>query len=627
MTQMKYVICVLSQTLLMQACQVIRLDQSSPLGYERKHAALCGAGYFREARDAFETMLSKMLESPDSETRSKRHDIVPVAIRSSCITELSRRYVKPARIEEAIRMAIQDAIRESPPMLINTDSGRLLDKHGQESSFESQPIFHELVSSICTSIDHARIKQEIAHYYRYATFSHKWEKNEPSFQEVVKAIVYKLKVTPTHHKLQMFCKTVRDAGLLWAWSDTCCINKAESPVLQEALVSMFRWYQASTLTIVFLFDVYAPGGLERSAWNTRAWTFQEYHASKVVRFYNKDWSLYRNLDVPNHKESPEIIAEMEAATGIQAGILMAVRPGLQDIRLKLRLASTRQTTKVEDAAYSLLGIFSLSMPVVYGEGDKALGQLLAQLLMSSGDTSIIAWTGASGSFNSCLPASTTVFKHPPTSHIPLAVTNAEMDTTIAGSRSTLSKVTRLCDRLYQLPMPDFAGKRMKLPCIAFELEKLFVSSVSPRMFRAQTAALGDVEIRAKEDLSKLLPLYLIHPWIDFLLDRQPVGSTFQTMHKDTVTSGRSATYPADTASPRAHSPLRRRSDKEMPSIAYGILGRLRQPFGALLLTPDTGNVKAYRRVAAESLITVRISSITPAILDKLADSIYVLDVL
>ena len=83
---------------------------------------------------------------------------------------------------------------------------------------------------------------------------------------------------------------------------------------------------------------------------------------------------------------------MEQATGISADALRALRPGLNDIREKLRLASTRQTTRVEDAAYSLLGIFSMTLPATYGEGDKALGRLLSQLLTSSGDTSILAWT-------------------------------------------------------------------------------------------------------------------------------------------------------------------------------------------------------------------------------------------
>ena len=165
------------------------------------------------------------------------------------------------------------------------------------------------------------------------------------------------------------------------------------------------------MTVVRLCDVFSPsrrGDLVRSIWNTRAWTFQEYHASKVVLFYNSDWTLYRNFDVPNHKECPEIIAEMEEATGIEARALMAIRPGLENIREKLRLASTRQMTRVEDAAYSLLGIFSLSLSVVYGEGDKALGRMLSQLLTSSGDTSILAWTGRSGGFNSCFPAKITV---------------------------------------------------------------------------------------------------------------------------------------------------------------------------------------------------------------------------
>ena len=246
-----------------------------------------------------------------------------------------------------------------------------------------------------TDIDHARIEHEVAHYYRYATFSHKWKENEPLFEKVIHIVMDGLEESLTHDKLKMFCKVIREAGLHWAWSDTCCINKVDPSVLQEALVTMFQWYQTSAVIFVLLCDVHSPsrrGDLVRSVWNTRAWTFQEYHASKVVRFHNKDWTLYRNINILNHKESPEIIAEMEEATGVSAQTLMALPPGLEDIREKLRLASTRQTTRVEDVAYSLLGIFSLSLPVVYGEGDKALGRLLAQPLTSSGDTSILAWT-------------------------------------------------------------------------------------------------------------------------------------------------------------------------------------------------------------------------------------------
>ena len=206
-------------------------------------------------------------------------------------------------------------------------------------------------------IDHTRIEQEVTKYYRYATFSHKWEENEPLFEKVLQIVVYDLEESPTHDKLQMFCKIVRDAGFHWAWSDTCCINKADHFMLQEALVAMFKWYRGSALTIIFLRGLRSPsqrGDLVRSIWNMRAWTFQEYHASKVVQFYTEDWTPYLNLDIPNHKESPEIISEMEEATGISARALMALRPGVDNIREKLCLASRRETTLVEDAAYSLL---------------------------------------------------------------------------------------------------------------------------------------------------------------------------------------------------------------------------------------------------------------------------------
>jgi hypothetical protein len=564
-------------------------------------------------------------------------------------------------------MTIGNVIRESPLVLVNTDSGRLLDKSEQAYSFESQPIFRELISSMTTHIDHARIDREVVEYYRYATFSHKWEDNEPLFEKVIHVVVHDLGESLTHDKLQMFCKIVRDSGFHWAWSDTCCIDKADDAVLQEALVSMFKWYEGSAVTIVLLRGVRSPskrGDLVKSIWNTRAWTLQEYHASKVVRFYTEDWKLYLDLDIPNHKESPEIISEMEEAIGVSARALMALRPGLDDIREKLCLASTRQTTRVEDAAYSLLGIFSMSIPVVYGEGDEALGRFLAQLLTISGDTSILAWTGRSGRFNSCLPGNIAVFDQLPTTHIPPALERAEMDRITARLRSSSLNSTslmRFYDRLNELPVTSFVGQRMKLPCLSFKLGPLSASrSKSGHVFRAQTA-IGAVEIRTREDLSRFGFLYLVHPWIYFLLDRQPVRSVADMMPEESIDDrtssigelslfsspssitsaapqtrvarlaaflrpfgGRTTTFPPDSASLRPPSSLSP-TDKQMRGLQ--VIARLRQPFGPLLLTPNLHNIAAYRRVAAESLITVQVEEITPTILDKLASSVRTLDVL
>ena len=128
-----------------------------------------------------------------------------------------------------------------------------------------------------TRIDYVRIKREARQYFRYVVLSHKWEENEPLFQQVMHIAVYDLDESPTHDKLQTFCKIVRDAGFNWAWSDTCCINKSDHFVLQEALIAMFKWYQGSAMMIVFLRGVRSGsqlGALVRSVWNTRAWTFR-----------------------------------------------------------------------------------------------------------------------------------------------------------------------------------------------------------------------------------------------------------------------------------------------------------------------------------------------------------------
>ena len=580
------------------------------------------------------------------------------------ILELHCRYVNPAATKAVILEAVRETTCHSPGVLINTISGRLLDKHEQTSAFESLPVFNKLISSMMTLIDHDRIKSEVTDFYRYAMFSHKWEDNEPLFEQVKRIVVYDLEDSPTNDKLQMFCKMVRTAGLCWAWSDTCCINKADHFVLQEALVSMFKWYRGSAMTLVLLRGVPSPsrrGDLMRSIWNSRAWTFQEYHASKVVLFYNEDWTPYLNLKIPNHKEAPEIISEMEEATGISARALITLQPGINNIREKLCLASTRQTTLIEDAAYSLLGMFSMSMPIVYGEGDHALGRLLAQLLTSSGDTNILAWTGKSGYFNSCLPSSITVFKQLPTSHIPPDIADAEIEAVTIGLRNTLPNlisVTRFYERLCELRVPSFAGQRMRLPCIVFKLGSFSVSgSESEQVFRARAAALGTVEIRTAENLSQFNSLYLIHPWISFLLGQQAVGNTVDGMLENIDNQSPTTNQPQvpgrpPSATPTPTSCLRfplglsfsrrtatrlRDSDaahlqsslplSQTEARALRVLARLRQPFGALLITPSHDGMSAYRRVAAQSQITVQVEEITPVVLEKLADSIRVLDVL
>ncbi|KAF8435496.1 hypothetical protein L210DRAFT_2531246 [Boletus edulis BED1] len=585
------------------ANQVITLDSSSPWGYEVKHAALHKGGDYDNASDALEVMLTKMAESPDPHVQQQ-----------------GDRYINPSSTRALIRKVVQRTLHRSPRVLINTATGRLHDRAEQASAFEALPIFNELVSSTTTRIDYVRIKCEVQQYFQYVMLSHKWEDNEPLFQQVVHIAVYDLETSPTHDKLQTFCNIVRDTGFNWAWSDTCCIDKSDHFVLQEALVAMFRWYQGSAMAIVFLRGVRPSsprGTLAGSIWNTRAWTLQEYIAAKVIRFYTEDWTLYRDLDVPNHKESPEIISEMERATGISAQQLKELRPGLSSIWEKLRLASTRRTTWVEDAAYSLLGIFSaIGIPAIYGEGEASLGRLLANVLTRSGDASILAWTGDSSRFNSCLPARITVFNGPATSHPP-SIPDSEMERIIAGLRAPsfdLDTALRLYDRLNELPTPRFAESRMTLPCITFQLPPLSASRIgSTRVYHADTVVFGRVEIRTKHNLSRMNSLYFVHPWLDTLLQHGNHSSAIaeddeeifgEDTDDDESDDDSSSLY--EPASPSSPAPVQLIPvDRERG--ARRLVARLRLPFGALMFTLVSTGRRAtdYKRVAADSLITVR----------------------
>ncbi|KAF8127576.1 hypothetical protein EV363DRAFT_1433463 [Boletus edulis] len=557
------------------------------------------------------------------------------------------RYISPSSTRATIRKIVQRTIRDFPRVLINTTTGRLHNKAEQASAFESLPLFNELVSSTTTSIDYVRIEHEVRQYFRYVMLSHRLEDNEPVFDKVIHVAVYDLERFPTHDKLQTFCKIVQDAGFNWAWSNTCCIDRSDHFVLQEALVAMFEWYQGCAMMIVFLRGVRSSsqrGALVKSIWNTRAWTLQEYIAAKVVHFYTEDWTPYLNLELPNHKESPEVISEMEQATGLSEEQFMALRPGLTSIREKLRLASTRETTLVEDAAYSLLGIFSVtSLETIYGEGEVSLGRLLAHVLTGSGDVSILAWTGKFGSFNSCLPAHITVFNEPATSHLPPAIPEAEMEKFIIASDTSsfdLDAALSLYDRLSELPVPWSAASRMKLPCIAFQLPLLsrYRKRSGRRIYCVDTPAFGTVEITTKHDFSQIKSLYLVHPWLDSLLEQENMcGGAF--VEDDVVPPPTPPTdgeeIPDDELEdsmplPESKLPSYAASwhnamDRE--TLARRLVARLRQPFGALLLTPaaSSGRGTDYKRVAADSLIKVQFQENVS--LTDILDNVCTLDVL
>ena len=421
-------------------------------------------------------------------------------------------------------------------------------------------------------------------FYRYVMLSHKWEDGEPLCRKVKHLTVHKLEVSSTNMKLQSFCALVQSLEFRWAWSDTCCIDQENNVVLQESLVAMFSWYRDSSLTLVYLHDVPSesqePGGLQGCIWNTRVWTYQEYLAATRVQFYTKDWKPYLGLTLSNHKVSPTIISEMEQASRVSAEQAAALQPGLDRVRQKLSLASRRQTTHVEDIAYSLLGIFNVAMPIIYGEGTRAVGRLLEHVLTGSGDTTILAWTGAANDYNSCLPKDLTVYDEVVPPHIPALMETGELDRTVRGLRSSLpdlSLATMLYERLAHLPPPTLASSRLRLSGIVSRVTRIArTSDPDPETrlttFLATTTTFGDVQIQTAPDLSKMKYLYLVHPWIHPLLDQE------EEFSRDVPEADETST-------------LR-------------LLARLRQPFGALLF--ERVSRMDHKRVAVDSLIMTRI---------------------
>ena len=439
-------------------------------------------------------------------------------------------------------------------------------------------------------------------FYQYVMLSHKWEDGEPLFRNVELVTVYKLEVSLTHMKLQSFCSLVRSLGFRWAWSDTCCIDKDNNVVLQESLVAMFSWYRDSSLTLVYLRDVSSElqedGGLQGSIWNTRVWTYQEYLAAKRVQFYTGDWKPYLGLTLDNHKESPVVISEMEQASHVSAEQATALHPGLDRVREKLSLASRRQTTYAEDIAYSLLGIFGVAMPIIYGEGTRAVGRLLEHVLTGSGDATILAWTGTANDYNSCLPKDLAVYDVVVPPHIPALMEKGELDRVARGLCSSLpdlSLATMLYERLAHLPPPTLTSSRLRLPGIVSRVTKIVhASDPGPEMqfsiFLAATTMFGDVQIQTASNLSKMKYLYLVHPWIHPLLDQDEEFSC------------------------------------DVPEVdetsALRLIARLRQPFGALMF--ERVSRLDHKRVAADSLIMTRICNVVSS--SNLIGSIRTIDV-
>lgn len=244
----------------------------------------------------------------------------------------------------------------------------------------------------------------------YAILSHRWGADEASFQDFERGLQHTRK---GFSKIEQCCKMALNHNVEWTWIDTCCIDKKSSAELTEAINSMYNWYKNAKICYVYLADVLWEDDtcelrrasierFRRSAWFTRGWTLQELLAPRLVDFHDENWCFIGSKDC--------LLTEISSITGIEPEYLQHIKRSggykpcteSQDCRGHMQMeasvatrmswVSKRQTSRIEDTAYCLLGLFDVNMPLLYGEGRKAFLRLQHEIIKQTDDDSIFAWT-------------------------------------------------------------------------------------------------------------------------------------------------------------------------------------------------------------------------------------------
>jgi hypothetical protein len=226
---------------------------------------------------------------------------------------------------------------------------------------------------------------------KYAILSHRWGESEPTFQDL-KREEAGYREGAGYKKLEKFCSKAKEYGCRLAWSDTCCINKESSSELDEAIRSMFTWYRGAYICVVHLAKTNSLETMENDEWFFRGWTLQELLAPLGMKFYyGPTWTpLTHNF---NDKDVAKVIHALSHATNIPENDLRNFQPGPNRAWEKMTWAASRKTTRIEDVAYSLTGIFDITMTVAYGEGDRAFKRFMAELIEKCKEWQILVWAG------------------------------------------------------------------------------------------------------------------------------------------------------------------------------------------------------------------------------------------
>lgn len=187
------------------------------------------------------------------------------------------------------------------------------------------------------------------------------------------------------------------------------------------LIWVFSYYKEAQICYAYLaglsgaVDPYIADEFAAHQWFGRGWTLQELIAPKeVVFFTDRETNVQDSVGSDEYAEhgsesdteeeqiqtswvclgrKSSMCERLSSITGIDGSILSHSRD-IRSISVAKRMswASRRVTSRVEDRAYCLIGLFDVNMPMLYGEGDKAFIRLQEEILKDSGDESLFLWT-------------------------------------------------------------------------------------------------------------------------------------------------------------------------------------------------------------------------------------------
>ncbi|KAK4557116.1 hypothetical protein LTR86_006097 [Recurvomyces mirabilis] len=219
----------------------------------------------------------------------------------------------------------------------------------------------------------------------YGILSHTWGKDEVTYADVV---AQRGTDKAGYAKVRNAIQCAREDGFKLIWIDNCCINKDSSAELSEAINSI-----AAGKCYAYLEDVAYPEKVDvteielefhTSRWFGRGWTLQELLAPRDLVFYDQEWRR-----IEDKVRMQTIVAK---AARIRTDILTGQRLlSSASIAERMSWAAGRETTREEDKAYCLMGLFAVNMPMLYGEGDRAFQRLQEEIMKVSDDHSLFAW--------------------------------------------------------------------------------------------------------------------------------------------------------------------------------------------------------------------------------------------